>query len=95
MPASLMTLPLELREQILLPIVKPEEAGTIKLQYPLWGDKTVFVPPIMQVCKELRQDAIQVFYRGNVFMWILDPEAVRSWGASVCSWVANHWACFF
>ena len=70
-----MTLPFELREQILTPVV--QATGTIDLQYPLWADKSVFVPPIAQVCKELREEVFQVFYRVNVFVWRIDSEPVR------------------
>jgi len=82
MPASFVTLPYELREQIIQPLVCT--GGTIGLQYPLWADKTVFVPPIAQVCKSLRNDAVEIFYRANVFVWKIDPEAVRLAGALVC-----------
>jgi hypothetical protein len=82
MPASFMTLPYELREQIIQPLVRTP--GTVGLQHPLWADKTVFVLPIAQVCKALRREAIEVFYRANVFMWKIDPEAVRLAGVLVC-----------
>jgi hypothetical protein len=82
MPASFMTLPYELREQIIQPLVRTP--GTVGLQHPLWADKTVFVLPIAQVCKALRKEAIEVFYRANVFMWKIDPEAVRLAGVLVC-----------
>ena len=82
MPASLMTLPYELREQIIQPLVRTP--GTVGLQHPLWADKTVFVLPIAQVYKALRKEAIEVFYRANVFLWKIDPEAVRLAGTLVC-----------
>ena len=65
MPASFMTLPFELHEQILFPIVRTR--ATIELQYSLWADtdKSVFVPPIAQVCGELREEIFQCFYRGQ------------------------------
>lgn len=74
MPASLLSLPGELRDQILVPLVRAK--GTIELQYPLWADKSVFVPPIAQVCRTLRSDFVQLFYRSNVFVWKLEAEAV-------------------
>jgi hypothetical protein len=77
-----MTLPYELREQILFSVVQAR--GTIQLQYPIWGDKSVFVLPVAQVCNDLREEVFQVFYRANVFVWLIDPEAVRDWGARVC-----------
>lgn len=82
MSASLMSIPYELREQIIQPLVRTP--GTVGLQYPLWADKSVFVPPISQVCKCLRKEAVEVFYRTNVFVWKIDPEAVRPAGALVC-----------
>jgi hypothetical protein len=84
MPASFMSLPFELREQILFPVVQVD--GTIGLQYPLWADtnRSVFVPPIAQVCKSLREEVFQFFYRANVFLWLIDPEAVRFRGARMC-----------
>lgn len=77
MPASFMTLPFELREQILFPIVRTR--ATIELQYPLWADtdKSVFIPPVAQVCRELREEVFQCFYRANVFVWKIDSEPVR------------------
>lgn len=75
MVASLLSLPMELREQIIAPVVY--ERGTIEIQYPIWADKSVFVPPIAQVCKALREEAIQAFYRVNVFTWVMEPEGVR------------------
>jgi hypothetical protein len=89
-----MTLPYELREQILFSVVQAR--GTIQLQYPLWGDKSVFVLPIAQVCNDLREEVFQVFYRANVFVWLIDPEAVRDWGARVCRWqLAECWSLLF
>lgn len=75
MKASLLGLPAELREQIIGQVVY--NRGTMELQYPIWADKSVFVPPIFQVCKPLREDAIQAFYRVNVFTWVMEPEGVR------------------
>nr|OQO21415.1 hypothetical protein B0A51_11883 [Rachicladosporium sp. CCFEE 5018] len=72
--ASLLSLPYELRERILIPNLRRH--GTIELQYPIWADsgKTVFTQPIMQVCRQLREEAIPLFYRQNVWVWVLDPE---------------------
>ena len=72
-----MTLPFELREQILIPVVRTQ--ATIELQYPLWADtdKSVFTPPVAQVCRELREEVFQCFYRANVFVWKIDSEPVR------------------
>lgn len=72
MPASLLTLPFELREQIFKRELKA--IGTIELQYPIWADKSVFVHPLTQVCRSIRNEAVQIFYRNNVFVWVIDPE---------------------
>ena len=73
MPSSLLTLPYELREQILTDVLYHKDS--IKLQYP--GEHPdVFTPPITQVCKWLREEAVRVFYHINTFLWTIDPEAV-------------------
>lgn len=75
MAISLLTLPYELREQIIMPLLYQE--GSIKLQRPV-ENPSVFTPPIVQVCKMLREEAIRVFYYVNTFTWTIDPEAVSS-----------------
>lgn len=75
MPASLLGLPYELREQILGAILYHEDC--IKLQCPA-ENPGVFTPAVTQVCKVLRDEAVRVFYRINTFVWTIDPEAVRS-----------------
>ena len=74
MPASLLNLPYELREQILGAILHHENC--IKLQYPA-ENPGVFTPAVTQVCKLLRDEAVPVFYHINTFVWTIDPEAVR------------------
>lgn len=76
MTATLEGLPTELLEIILLPLL--QQTGTVELQAPIWADKTVFVPPIYQVCKRLRQEAIRIFYHSNVFVWVIDPDEIRA-----------------
>lgn len=88
MPASFVTLPYELREQIIQPLVRTP--GTVGLQYPLWADKSDFILPIAQVCRSLRNDAVEIFYRANVFVWKIDPEAVRLADALVCFWWVSY-----
>ena len=73
MPSSLLTLPYELREQILADVLYHKDS--IKLQYPD-EHPDVFTPPITQVCKWLREEAVRVFYHVNTFVWTIDPEAV-------------------
>lgn len=62
-----MELPLELREYILGHVV--EESGTIALQAPIWSHKTVYTQPITQVCRQLRSEAIDVFWKVNMGYW--------------------------
>ena len=73
MSASLLSIPYELREQILIPLICRK--GNVELQYPT-PDRNAFAFPITRVCKSLREEAIRLFYRTNVFLWIIDPEAV-------------------
>lgn len=73
MTASLLTLPYELREQIITYLLYQQQS--IKLQYPL-ESLAVFRPSIMQVCKSLRKEAVEIFYRVNTFTWTIDPESV-------------------
>lgn len=73
MPVSLLTLPYELREQVLTTLLS--HRGNIKLQAPI-ETRSLFASPIMQVCKPLREEAIRVFYQVNTFTWVIDPEAV-------------------
>jgi hypothetical protein len=75
MPTSLLTLPYEIREQILIPILYKEVS--IRLQRPI-ESPAVFTPPITQVCKLLREEAVRVFYHVNTFTWTIDSEAVSS-----------------
>lgn len=73
MPVSLLTLPYELREQILTTLLNHK--SNIRLQQPI-ENRTVFTPPITQVCKPLREETIRIFYQVNAFVWTIDPEAV-------------------
>jgi hypothetical protein len=73
MLAPLLTLPYELREQILTYLLCQE--GDIRLQYSS-KPPDLFTPPVTQVCKLLREEAIGIFYEVNIFEWTIDPEAV-------------------
>lgn len=75
MPVSLLSLPYELREQILVPLLC--KRGSIKLQHTT-DSKSEFTPPISQVCRLLRDEAVRVFYKVNTFTLTIDPEAVSS-----------------
>lgn len=80
MPTSFLDLPYELREQILAAVLYSE--NSINLQY-IAESPDVFTPPVMQVCKWLREEAVRVFYHVNTFVWTIDPEAVGL-GRSLC-----------
>ena len=73
MSSSLLNLPYELREHILAAVLYRDDS--IKLQYPV-ESPDVFTPPVIQVCKWLREEAVRVFYHINTFIWTIDPEAV-------------------
>jgi hypothetical protein len=75
MPISLLTLPYELREQIMIPLLC--QKGSIRLQRPIESPAT-FTPPIIQVCRVLREEAVRLFYRVNTFTWTIDLEEVSS-----------------
>lgn len=75
MPVSLLTLPYELREQVLTTLLSHK--SNIRLQHPI-ESRAVFTSPITQVCKALREEAIRVFYQANAFTWTIDPEAVST-----------------
>ena len=73
MPVSLLTLPYELREQVLMTLLSHKT--DIRLQQPV-ENRAVFTSPITQVCKSLREESIRVFYQVNAFTWTIDAEAV-------------------
>ena len=73
MSGSLLSLPYELREQILTSLLC--KSGSIKLQHTT-DSKTAITPPIAQVCRLLREEAVRVFYKVNTFTLTIDPEAV-------------------
>ncbi|CAK1366774.1 unnamed protein product [Cercospora beticola] len=69
---SLLGLPCELRRSVLQLLLK--QRGTIELQYPVWAGLGVFSQPLFQTCHRLREEAIDVFYETNDFLWIIDLE---------------------
>lgn len=105
MPVSLLTLPYELREQILTSLLC--KGGSIKLQQTT-ECKAALKLPISQVCRILREEAVRLFYRVNTFTLIIDPEAVStvffllypdathadvdriSWNSSILSLAYSH-----
>lgn len=73
MPLSLLTLPYELREQILTSVLC--KSGSINLQRTV-NRENGLTPPISQVCRLLREEAVRVLHRVNTFTLTIDPEAV-------------------
>lgn len=73
MPVSLLTLPYELREQILACLLCKK--SSIKLQHTT-ECKAALKLPISQVCRLLREEAIRLFCQVNTFTLTIDPEAV-------------------
>ncbi|KAI7198538.1 hypothetical protein KC343_g1227 [Hortaea werneckii] len=72
----LLNLPRELRHRILLFTL--EQHGNIEVQQPMWASKGYYAQPIFQVCRLLRREALQAFYEGNCFLWIIDLAVERS-----------------
>jgi hypothetical protein len=83
MPVSLLTLPYELREQILTTLLSHKL--NIWLQNPI-EDRAIYTSPITQVCIPLREEAIRVFYQVNAFTWTIDPEEVSSDSSTSLIW---------
>ncbi|KAI7190859.1 hypothetical protein D0869_10015 [Hortaea werneckii] len=73
--SHLLNLPRELRHRILLFTL--EQLGNIELQQPMWASKGYYAQPVFQVSRLLRREALQAFYEGNCFLWILDLLAVE------------------
>ncbi|RMX81245.1 hypothetical protein D0868_16016 [Hortaea werneckii] len=73
--SHLLNLPRELRHRILLFTL--EQPGNIELQQPMWASKGHYAQPVFQVSRLLRCEALQAFYEGNSFLWILDLLAVE------------------
>ena len=73
MPNSLLTIPYELREQVLTYLLYRED--NIGLHHAS-ATRDHLMPPIVQVCKLLREEAIGIFYHVNTFEWTIDPDTV-------------------
>lgn len=74
--ASFLDVPYELRQRILSFALK--QKGTIELQHPVWGGQAIFAQPLFQVCRFLRDEALQAFYETNCFLWIVDSGQQRA-----------------
>lgn len=75
MPTPLITLPYELREQIMIPL--RYQKGNIRLQRPV-ESPAMFISPIIQVCKVLREEAVRLSHHVDTFTWTIDSEEVSS-----------------
>ena len=85
--SHLLNLPRELRHRILLFAL--EQNGNIELQQPMWASKGYFAQPAFQVCQLLRREALQAFYEGNCFLWIIDLAVERSDPAKYVSMITE------
>ena len=73
LPCHLLRLPFELRQRILSIALKQQ--GTLELQRPMWADEElVFNQPLFKVCRMLREQGLEAFYKANSFLWIIDIE---------------------
>lgn len=70
--SRLLGLPYELRQRIFRLALK--QRGTVELQHPLWAEKQVFAQPLFQLCKALRNEALEAFYKANSFLWIVEVD---------------------
>lgn len=69
--SSLLSLPYELRQNIFSFAVK--DIGTIELQKPTWSYlQPQFEEGIFITSRQLRDEALEAFYKCNTFLWIID-----------------------
>lgn len=71
-PPSLLDMPYEIRQSILRYAV--HEEGTIGIQSPSWGGLEHFAQPLFQVCRLLRDEALEAFYETRHFVWMVNVE---------------------
>lgn len=60
-------LPYELRDRIFQYAL--QQKGTIGLQTPTWDNGSAFTQPLFAVCRTLRDEALEAFYKSNAFLW--------------------------
>lgn len=70
--SRLLRLPYELRQRILRHALK--HRGTIELQKPIWSAEGFFTQPVFFVCRSLRDEALEAFYKTNTFLWIIEID---------------------
>ena len=70
--STLLSLPYELRQQILR--LSLTQVGTLELQLPPWTGYEHFRQPLFRTCKQLRHESLEAFYNGNTFLWIVGRD---------------------
>lgn len=75
MSSNLLELPYELRQQILSTCLT--QNGTIELQHPLWAGPDAFAEPLFYTSRQLRDEALEAFYKSNAFVWVIDVDRTR------------------
>lgn len=66
------SLPYELRQHILRLCVR--QTRTIELQQPLWAGPGAFSQALFSTCRQLRDEALEAFYKTNAFVWIIEVD---------------------
>lgn len=67
---TFLDLPYELRQNILQ--IALRRNGTCHLQIPIWGQRQDCLNPLFEVCRSLREEALEAFYKINMFCWYLN-----------------------
>ncbi|KAK3704885.1 hypothetical protein LTR37_013576 [Vermiconidia calcicola] len=62
-------LPYELRQRIFRYTLR--QKGTVEMQTPTWTDRESFTQPLFYVCRWLREEALEAFYKVNTFVWAI------------------------
>ncbi|KAK3714251.1 hypothetical protein LTR37_007837 [Vermiconidia calcicola] len=60
-------LPYELRQRIFRYTLR--QNGTVEMQIPTWTDRESYTQPLFYVCRWLRGEALEAFYKVNTFVW--------------------------
>ena len=66
------SLPYELRQRIFRFAL--QEISPLELQTPLWAERKTFTCPLFQVCRPYRDEALEAFYKTNIFFWTIYLE---------------------
>lgn len=65
-----LSLPYELRQRILREALHRD--GTCHMQTPVWGQRRDCLDPLFEVCRSLRDEALEAFYKTNMFVWYVN-----------------------